>query len=240
MLFSLILAIVAVVAGGIASLAGFGIGSLLTPLLAMKMGTVVAVSGVSIAHFCGTALRSFLLRKSVNKKVLISFGLTSAAGGLVGALLHNTFQNIVLTIIFGCLLILAGASGLTGLSDKIRLQGPVVWLAGGLSGLFGGLVGNQGGIRSAGLLGFKLDKTQFVATATAIALMVDAARIPVYLIFQWEQIISIWQYALIMTAGVVISTLGGKKVLEKLPENLFKKTVSAIILLIGILLLILR
>lgn len=237
MVFSMILALAAVIAGAIASLAGFGIGSLLTPLLALKTGLSVAVAGVSIAHLFGTALRFFLLRKFLNRQVLISFGLTSAAGGLVGALLHNTFQNIVLTIILGCLLILAGILGLTGLSDKLRFKGPFIWLAGGVSGLFGGLVGNQGGIRSAALLGFHLDKNQFVATAAGIALMVDAARVPVYLAAQWDQIVSIWQSILIMIIGVIIGTVGGKKILEKLPENIFKKTVSAIILLIGILVL---
>jgi uncharacterized protein len=234
------LAVAAIIAGGIASLAGFGIGSLMTPLLAVKTGISVAVAGVSIAHFSGTALRFFLLRKSVNRQVFITFGLTSAAGGLIGALLHNTFQNIVLTIVFGCLLVLAGISGLTGLSEKVHLSGPAAWFAGGLSGLFGGLVGNQGGIRSAALLGFKLERDQFVATATGIALMVDVARMPVYLAVQWHQITSIWGYILIITVGVIAGTLSGKRILEKIPSPLFKKVVSSIILLIGILVLILR
>jgi uncharacterized membrane protein YfcA len=223
MIYQIILAIAAIVAGRVASLAGFGIGSLLTPLLALKTGLGVAVAGISIAHFFGTALRFFLLRKSINRQILITFGLTSAAGGLAGALLHSIFQNIVLTIIFGCLLIFAGISGLTGLSGKLTFRGPWVWLAGGISGLFGGLVGNQGGIRSAALLGFKLNRDQFVATATGIALMVDAARVPVYLATQWSEIASIWQFILIATIGVIIGTLGGKKILEKLPESVFKK-----------------
>jgi uncharacterized membrane protein YfcA len=223
MIYQIILAIAAIVAGRVASLAGFGIGSLLTPLLALKTGLGVAVAGISIAHFFGTALRFFLLRKSTNRQILITFGLTSAAGGLAGALLHSIFQNIVLTIIFGCLLIFAGISGLTGLSGKLTFRGPWVWLAGGISGLFGGLVGNQGGIRSAALLGFKLNRDQFVATATGIALMVDAARVPVYLATQWSEIASIWQFILIATIGVIIGTLGGKKILEKLPESVFKK-----------------
>lgn len=240
MIFQIILAIVAVVAGAIASLAGFGIGSLLTPLLAVKTGIGIAVAGVSIAHFFGTALRFFLIRRFINKRILISFGLTSAAGGLVGALLHNTFQNVVLTIIFGCLLVFAGMSGLTGLTNKLRFKGVIIWIAGGISGFFGGMVGNQGSIRSAALLGFELDKEQFVATATGIALMVDVARVPIYLWVQWPQIASIWQFILIATIGVIIGTFGGKKILEKLPENIFKKTVAAIILLIGILVLIER
>jgi uncharacterized membrane protein YfcA len=240
MIFQIILAIVAIVAGAVASLAGFGIGSLLTPLLAVKTGISIAVAGVSIAHFFGTALRFSLLRKSINRQVFINFGLTSAAGGLTGALLHNIFQNVVLTIIFGCLLVFAGISGLTGLADKVRIKGAIAWLAGGISGLFGGLVGNQGGIRSAALLGFRLDKDQFVATATGIALMVDVARVPVYLAVQWHQIASIWQFILIAAIGVIIGTVGGKRILGKMPENIFKKTVATIILLIGILVLVER
>jgi uncharacterized protein len=239
-IFETILAVVAVIAGGIASLAGFGIGSLLTPLLAVKTGIGAAVAGVSIAHFCGTALRFYFLRKSVNRQVFITFGLASAAGGLAGALLHNALHNVVLTIVFGSLLILAGLLGLTGISERVRLRGPLVWLAGAISGLFGGLVGNQGGIRSAALLGFRLGKNQFVATATGIALMVDAARVPVYLAAQWSQIVSIWQLIVIAIIGVVIGTIGGKRVLEKIPEYAFKNTVAAIILMVGILVLVNR
>jgi hypothetical protein len=234
MVFPIILAGIAIIAGAVASVAGFGIGSLLTPLLAIKTGISVAVAGVSIAHLFGTALRFFLLKKSVNRRILLSFGLASAAGGLAGALLHNVLQNIVLTVIFGCLLVLAGLLGLTGLSEKIRFKGIMALFAGGLSGLFGGLVGNQGGIRSAALLGFKLEKDQFVATATGIALMVDAARVPVYLAVQWNEITSIWLFILIATTAVILGTVGGKKALEKIPENIFKKIVSSIILLVGV------
>ena len=232
--------IVAILAGAVASLAGFGIGSLLTPLLAVKTGIGVAVAGVSIAHFFGTALRFWLLRKHIDRTVLISFGLTSAAGGLAGAFLHSILQSTLLSIVFGILLILAGISGLTGLFEKMRLKGPVVWLAGLLSGLFGGLVGNQGGIRSAALLSFDLSRDQFVATATGIALMVDVARVPVYFTLQSADILSIWQYVMIATVGVVIGTLVGKKVLEKLPQNVFRKVVSALILAVGIYILVQR
>jgi uncharacterized membrane protein YfcA len=240
MIFQIVLALVAVIAGAVAFLAGFGIGSMLTPLLTLKTGISIAVAGVSIAHFFGTALRFFLLRKYINRQILISFGLTSAAGGLIGALFHNMFQNIVLTITFGCLLVLAGISGLTGFSDNIRFKGVFAWIAGGISGLFGGMVGNQGGIRSAALLSFELDRDQFVATATGIALMVDVARVPVYLAMQWNQIASIREFILIATIGVILGTIGGKKILGKMPENIFKKTVAAIILVVGILVLIER
>jgi len=234
----IILAVISVIAGTIASIAGFGIGSLLTPFIALEQGMSIAVVGVAVAHFIGTAVRLFLLRKSINKQVLITFGLTSAAGGIIGAFLHNMFQNTVLTIVFGSLLLITGISGLTGLSEKVRFRGVITWLLGGISGIFGGLVGNQGSIRSGVLLGFNLEKDQFVSTATGIALMVDIARLPVYLAGQWSVVSSIWESILIMAVGVVIGTFTGRRLLEKIPDHIFKKAVSAVIFLIGILILI--
>jgi uncharacterized membrane protein YfcA len=240
LIFDITLLLVGVFAGAIASISGFGIGSLLTPLLALKTGTSIAVAGISIAHFFGTALRFWMWKQYINKRVLFSFGITSAIGGLIGALFHNIFQNVILTIIFGCLLGFAGISGLTGISEKLRFNGPAAWFIGALSGMFGGLVGNQGGIRSAAMFGFDLRGKEFVATATGIALAVDCARMPVYFVFQWKDILGIWPLVTLAVAGVLIGTEAGVWTLRKIPENLFKRIVSGIILLIGIFVLIHR
>src|SRR5215469_7112080 len=103
----------AVLGGAIASLAGFGIGSVLTPLLALSVGTKEAVIAVSIPHLVATAIRFYALRRSVNAGVLRNFGIASAAGGLLGALLGSRFGSPVLAYILGALLVFAGITGLT-------------------------------------------------------------------------------------------------------------------------------
>src|SRR5688500_17558265 len=148
--------LVAIAAGAIASIAGFGVGSLLTPLLSWLIDLKAAVAIVSIPHLIATGLRYWMLHRHVDWRVLRSFGLMSAAGGLVGAYLGTFLASPALTAILGALLIVAGLTGVTGLAKRWRLSGPMAWIAGGLSGIFGGLVGNQGGIRSAALLGFNL------------------------------------------------------------------------------------
>src|SRR5436309_3755938 len=104
-LFIALMAVVGVVAGAIAAVSGFGIGSLLTPVLAVRSGTKLAVAAVSIPHLTATAFRLWIMRKHVDRRLLWSFGLTSAAGGLVGALLHAYADSPVLTIVFGGLLV---------------------------------------------------------------------------------------------------------------------------------------
>lgn len=226
--------IVALLAGGVASISGFGIGSLLTPLFALRMDLQLAVAAVSIPHLLGTAVRFGLIRKDLRKDVFISFGVWSAVGGLIGALLHNAANNPVLVIVFACLLLFAGAVGTFGLSQKMRFPPNVSWLAGLTSGAFGGLVGNQGGIRSAALLGFNLTKQEFVATATGIGLIVDGARMPVYFASRFSDLIQLWLPISVASAGVLLGTWLGKATLSKIPESIFKRVVSMIILVLGI------
>ena len=171
-MFESALLLVSAAAGAIAAVAGFGVGSLLTPLLALHVGTKTAVAAVSVPHLVGTSVRLWLMRANIDRALLWRFGLTSAVGGLVGALLHEAASSRVLAMIFGALLVFAGVSEITGYARRWRFHGSVAWVAGAASGLFGGLVGNQGGIRSAAMLGFDVPKERFVATATASALFV--------------------------------------------------------------------
>ncbi|HEY3242650.1 MAG TPA: TSUP family transporter, partial [Phycisphaerae bacterium] len=74
----------------------------------------------------------------------------------------------------------------------------------------------------------------FVATATAIGLLVDLARLPVYLVAEGRDMGGLWPTVLIMSAGVVVGTLVGRRALAYIPERIFKRVVAAIILALGV------
>ena len=229
---------VAVIAGGVAAVAGFGVGSLLTPVVALELGTSVAVAVVAVPHAVATALRLWNLRSAIDGGVLRTFGVASAAGGLAGAALHATFSSPVLTAALGALLVLSGALELTGVGPRVVPRGPGVLAAGILSGLFGGLVGNQGGIRSAALLRLDLGRDSLVATATASALLVDAARLPIYALSSGRAIVDAWPVVALLTAGVVIGTLAGVPVLRRLPEVTFRRVLAVLLIALGIVLVV--
>jgi hypothetical protein len=128
-------------------------------------------------------------------------------------------------------------SGITDLAERLELKGVWKWIGGFVSAMFGGLVGNQGGIRSAAMLGFHLSKESFVATATAIALVVDGARVPVYFIIERERILESWPIVIIATIAVVVGTFVGALLLHRIAENTFKRIVSVLILGLGIFML---
>jgi hypothetical protein len=232
--FTVVAFLASVAAGAIAAVAGFGIGSVLTPVLAAQLDVRLAIAAVSLPHLVGTFARFLLVRTHIDRDVLFGFGAASAIGGLSGAALQSVIQSAALAIIFGALLIFAGVGSVTGLAQRMRFRGRAAALVGGaLSGLLGGLVGNQGGIRAAALLGFDVERQAFVATATAVALIVDGARIPVYIATQGPQLGSLWPLIVLLAMGAVIGTFAGQWTLRRMPEPIFRRVVGVLLLGLG-------
>src|SRR4029434_8741780 len=111
--------VLAVLSGGTAAVAGFGIGSLLTPVLAVGSGTATAVSSGAIPHAAATALRCWRLRANIDWAVVRGFGLLSAMGGLIGAFLYTRFSNDGLTLTLGLLLLSTAVATLLDLSSRV-------------------------------------------------------------------------------------------------------------------------
>jgi len=235
--FAVIVGVLAFVAGATSAVAGFGIGSILTPLLALAIGAKLAVAAAAIPHFIGNGVRLWTLRDRIDKNVLKTFGLMSAIGALAGALLHAVVTAPALKIAMAVILIIAGVLGVI---DRIRMGRRGAWTAGGISGFLGGLIGNQGGIRAAAMLALDVRKEVFVATAVAIALVVDGARMPVYAFSVGRQLVDVWPIVATASGGVLLGTLTGKKLLGWIPEDVFRRMVSGLLVALGVAILISR
>ena len=229
-----LLGLVALVAGATAAVVGFGIGSLLTPLLAAHVGMNLAIAAVVMPHLAGGLLRGWRLRRSIDRRILVRFGLLSALGGLVGALVFARLAPAALARVLGALLLLTATAGLTGWAERWRPRGVVVWALGALSGFFGGVVGNQGGLRAAALSAFGLEPAIFVATSTVIGVIIDLVRAPVYFYRAGSDLAGLWALIVVMIAGVVAGTLIGERILVGLSRERFRQVISVAIGLVGL------
>ena len=236
--FALVITAVALFAGAVAAVAGTGVGSLVTPALALRIDIRDAVLAVVAPHLVFNALRFWSVRASISGKVFRRFALTSAGGSLAGALFQHGIPSGWITGIFAVVLIIAGLFGVSGLADRVKFGHRGAYLGGALSGFFGGLTGEQGGLRAAAMLGLDLPKETFVATATAAALVVDAVRMPVYLATRWGDVPQVIAPAAAGVAGVVAGMLIGSRLLAKVPQRRFSRLVAMVVLLIGALLLV--
>ena len=120
--FLIALALLGVLSGATAAVVGFGIGSLLTPLLALRLDMATAVAAVALPHAAATALRCWRLRHSIDWSVARRFGLLSALGGLVGALLYSRLGGHALTVVLAVLLLLTGLTGLTSFPRQLHVR----------------------------------------------------------------------------------------------------------------------
>ena len=99
---------------------------------------------------------------------------------------------------------------------------------------FGGLAGNQGGLRSAALSTFALAPKAFVATSTATGLLVDLARTPVYAAISASDLLRYWPPIGMATVGVLAGTLVGERLLVDLSPATFRRILASAVGTLGL------
>jgi len=234
LIFLVIVFVAGILSGVTAAIAGFGIGSLMTPLFAAQLGVSLAVAAVSIPHAIATAVRCWRLRRAISWPIVRTFGVLSAAGGLLGALLYTRVGSRALEITLGILLVATAIAALSDWTRRWKPRGIVAQTLGFLSGLFGGMAGNQGGLRAAALLTFSLTPAAFVATSTAVGLAIDAARMPIYVWRAGPALLTVLKPIGVATAGVLIGTLWGERLLFGLSADTFRRVVGILIGVLGL------
>lgn len=216
-------------------LTGFGLGTILTPVFALVYDVKLAVLLVAIVHFLNNAFKFTLFRAHVELAIIKRFGVMSIVGALIGALLQLYLYSEVLKVVLGIVLIALGASEFFPAGLRFQIPKKVDVLGGLFSGLLGGLVGNQGAIRSAYLLNYAISKEAFIATATVIALAIDSARIPIYLFSQEEFLSKVPLQLVIVVLIAFLGTFIGKKILRQVSGDLFKRLIAGFVVVMGIL-----
>ncbi|MDQ6824851.1 MAG: TSUP family transporter, partial [Candidatus Eremiobacteraeota bacterium] len=76
-------------------------------------------------------------------------------------------------------------------------------------------------------------KEAFVATATAIGVIVDVARLPVYVIKEGRDIAALWVPISIAIVATLVGTILGKRYLEHISQAVFRRTVAMLLLVLG-------
>jgi uncharacterized protein len=209
-------------ASGLTLFSGFGLGTILMPVVAIFLPVPVAIAITAIVHLMSKIFKLLLFWRYVDIKILMAFGIPAMIAAIPGAFLLEFFsrlgalgsyelfdsQHVIypVKLVAGLLLILfATADQLPLLKNHafLRMGMPVGGL---LSGFFGGLTGHQGAFRSAFLIQGELSERSFVATNAAVAALVDATRLIIYGVTFDVAIVQ--NQSMLITATVISSFLG--------------------------------
>lgn len=214
-------------------LTGFGVGTILTPTFALLYDVKTAVLLVSIVHLSNNLLKFGLFRRSLNLVVLRRFGIVSMVGALAGSLLQSSLQSHLVSIILGCFLVATGIFEFLP-QNPFKIPRALDQTGGFLSGFLGGIIGNQGAIRSAYLLNYDLSKESFIGTGTAIAILIDLTRIPVYLTYGTAMFETAGLRLLLVILIAFCGTFVGKGLLKHISLGRFRLVVASFLVLVGI------
>ena len=229
----LLVAIGSFLAAALTVPAGFGLSTILTPLVLLLMGPHEAVAVVAVVHGAHNAGKFAALRESVDFEAFRRYGVWLVLGAILGAALQNEVPQKPLLALIGAFLVslplLSMSEGWTG----YRIPEANDSLGGFGSGFMGGLTGHQGALRAMFLTRRLPDKMTYAATASVLALCVDLSRVPVYLLFRYDEMSQHAALTLVLVISALIGVRVGKAWLERLKSEWIHRGVMGSIVLSG-------
>jgi uncharacterized membrane protein YfcA len=221
----------------IGTLGGFGSSVLFVPLANFFFAASLVLSLTSILHVFSNTAKLWLFRKTISKHLFLLYGIPSLLFTLLGAYLTKMYSFIYLEWAMAIFLLLF--SGLFLLFPKIHLKAnrSTALVSGSFAGFMAGFTGTGGAIRGISLVAFNLEKNLFVGTSAAIDFGVDFSRMFIYYYNGFFQIDYLYYIPLLIIASFLGSYIG-KQLLNKISQEVFKKIVLVLILLISISMLI--
>jgi uncharacterized membrane protein YfcA len=232
---------VVIIASAVGTLTGFGISTLMVPIMLLFYPFEQTLLFVGIIHWFGNLWKLLLFRKGFQWKLILSFGIPGIAAAYLGArLVRLVFDKspTFLLQILGAFLICYVLYLFFKSSFKVKQSLLAGACGGALSGFCAGLFGIGGAIRSLFLTPFDLPKAVYITTAGAIAILIDTTRLRTYYVNGTRlPSLLLWGLLIFIPASFLGARIA-KSVVDKIPQEHFRKVVAVFLMLMGIKLLI--
>lgn len=191
---------------------------------------------VAVSHIAGNAGAVVFFRHNLDKKLILLFGVPGVILTIFGAYFVTYISQNTLQVFLGVFLLIFSIYSLLKPNFKVSADPKNTIIGGSLSGLLQGLMGIGGPLRGAFLISYGLKKYRYIATLAVIAVAIDLTRIPIYLANNLLEP----QYYYYIPPLIIIGVLGsytGKKIVNRIPQNIFKKIVLIAIAATSVLLI---
>ncbi len=246
-----IISLAAFLASGLTLFSGFGLGTLLLPVMALFFPIDIAIALTAIVHFLNNLFKLALLGKHADRSTVWRFGVPAILSAVLGAqmllwlshlqpLVDYRFLGLELHVmpvklVVGFLMLFFALFELVPQFEPRSFDRKYLPLGGVLSGFFGGLSGHQGALRSPFLLKAGLTKESFIATGVVITLMVDIPRIIVYSVN--FHLLNLGETSLLLLAAVLAAFSGasvGNLLVKKITLRFIQVLVALMLFAIAV------
>ncbi len=218
-------------------LTGFGVSTIMIPILVLFLPFSQAIMLVGIIHWFNSIWQTVLFWHGINWSIVIYFGIPGIIASLLGALLIVSDQSLLFSSLLGLFLVSYAILLLVMPVFIIKYTPRTAMIGGTISGFFAGIFGIRGVIRSAFLSAFNLPKATYIATTGVISFIVDTVRLSTY----WFQGISLDTSMLWGLCIFIPASLLGAKIaqycVDIIPQHRFRTIVIVFLLFVGLRLL---
>ncbi len=219
------------------TLGGFGSSVIFVPVANFFYSASLVLSLTSILHVFSNTAKVWLFWKTIDRRLFLLYGIPSLLFTVLGAYLTKRYSFEFIEWFLAVFLIIFSGIFLIFPHIKFYASKSNAIISGGFAGFFAGFMGTGGAIRGMSLAAFNLEKNAFVGTSAAIDFGVDFSRMFIYYFNGFFDMKFLAYIPLLFIASFAGSYIG-KKLLHYLPQEIFRKMVLALILLIGTAMLI--
>ena len=246
---SLLICIISFTASVLTFFSGFGLGTMLLPVFCLFMPVELAVLATAVVHLLNNLLKFFLIRKMIDRSVLISFGIAAVSSAFLGALFQDYlgsggvvyqlssfsyFGEVeLLSFVIGILMIGFAILDFLPWINNLSFRKGQFFIGGLLSGFFGGLSGHQGAFRAAFLSKSNLSSDVFISTSVCLSLLIDMVRIPVYLNSNDGSLERYWHTIILACVCAFLGSFIGKRLFTKRKVKNIRLIVAVFLFIMG-------
>jgi uncharacterized membrane protein YfcA len=228
------IALLTLLASLIGTLAGFGISTIMVPVILIMLPLPQTLLLVGIIHWFNDIWKMLLFREGIRWKLFLAFGIPGIFTSFIGSSLSLKIPREILSRALGVFLIAYVLFIVFNRAFKLSQKLSIAVSAGTLTGFFAGIFGIGGEINAVALSAFNLEKAVYVATAGAIAFMIDSTRIATYIRGGvWLDPLLLSGFLLFVPASL-IGAMIGKREVEKIPQEKFRNFVAIFIFMFGL------
>ncbi len=254
-----IVALTVLVGAGLTFFSGFGLGTLMLPVFSIFFDLPIAVGATAIVHLANNIFKFALVSKHIHLNTLLLFGTPALIFAYLGgklltvfgemeafhsyAIAGHVFEMSAVKMVIGGLMIFFAWFDLDPRFDNLKVTQKHIPFGGMLSGFFGGISGHQGAFRAAFLSKAGLTKEQFIGTSNAVSLVVDLARLSVYVLGanaiaggENKFLSALTDGQMLLVVGIVFAFMGtyfGKKLVQKTTIRGIQRVVGILLFLMG-------
>lgn len=225
----LLLALLAEIVG---TIGGFGSSVFFVPIANFYFDFHSVLGLTAIFHLSSNISKIVLFKKGLDKRLLLWIGVPSVVFVIAGGFITQYLDSGWLEIALGIFLVGLSLLFLLRKNLVIKAGNKEALIGGSLSGFTAGLLGTGGAVRGLTMAAFNLEKSVFISTSAFIDFMVDLSRTVVYVQQGFVHGHDL-KYVPFLFAIGLFGTYLGKRLLNHIPQERFKRISLLLILLIG-------